>query len=215
VTSCHCCTTDQKFDARVAERDLRRFHRRGPDPATRQLLAAVRAAPLSPLPTLLDIGGGVGAIHHTLLAQSFSRATQVDASTAYLAVAAAEAGRRGQADRVTFLHGDFRVLAPNLPPADVVTLDRVVCCDPDYAGLLGAAAAHARRLLAYTYPRPRWYTRVPIAVGNAWRRLRGQSFRVYVHPPAAMAAVLAQHRLRCRWSGGTWIWAAAVFERVA
>ena len=27
---------------------------------------------------------------------------------------------------VTFLHGDFVALAPEIPPADVVTLDRVI-----------------------------------------------------------------------------------------
>ena len=48
--------------------------------------------------------------------------------------------RRGHAGRVTFRLGDFKVVAPDLPLADVVTLDRVVCCDPDFTSLLTAAA---------------------------------------------------------------------------
>ena len=39
-----------------------------------------------------------------------------------------------------FKVGDFVSLASELDDADVVVLDRVVCCDPDYAGLLGRAA---------------------------------------------------------------------------
>ena len=215
MTTCHCCASDQQFDRRLAHHDLRRFHRRGPDPATRQLLAAVQASSLPANPTLLDIGGGIGTIHHVLLAHGFARAAQIDASQAYLAVAVAEAARLGHSDRVTFAHADFRAVAPTVAPADVVTLDRVVCCDPDYAGLLGAAADHAQHLVAYTYPRPHWYTRVFVATVNAWRRLRGHPFRAYVHPPAAMTAVLEGRGLRRRWTGGTWIWSAELFERAA
>jgi len=203
------------FDRRIANRDLRRLQRRGPDPATRQLIAAVRESPLPPHPTLLDIGGGVGTIHHVLLERGFAQATHIDASQAYLAVATAEAARLGHADRVTFAHGDFRVIAPSVAPADVVTLDRVVCCDPDYAALLGAAADHAQRLLAFTYPHPRWYTRAFVATMNAGRRLRGNPFRAYVHPPAGMIAVLESRGLRRRWAGGSWLWRAELYERAA
>ncbi len=213
MSSCHCCTTDRQFDARTARRDLRRFLRRGPDPATRQLLSTIEAAPLPTQATLLDIGGGIGVIHHRLLDHGFASAVHVDASAGYLAVATAEAARRGHADRVSFRHADFRSAAAEVPSADVVTLDRVVCCDPDYPGLLGAAAERTRRLLGFTYPRDRWYTRAAVRGSNAWRRWWGQAFQVYVHDPAGMAALLEQHGLRRRWSGGTWIWAAEVYER--
>jgi magnesium-protoporphyrin O-methyltransferase len=213
MTSCHCCAADHQFDQRIAQRDLRRFHRRGPDPATKQLLAAVQQGPLPPRPTLLDIGGGVGTIHHILLDHGFAHATQIDASQAYLTVATAEAERRGHLARVTMAHADFRVLAPTTPSADLVTLDRVVCCDPDYAGMLGAAADHAKHQLALTYPHARWYTRLFVATMNAWRRLRGEPFRAYLHSPEAMTAVLEDRGLRRRWSGGTWIWRAEVFAR--
>lgn len=213
MTTCHCCAADQQFDRRIAERDLQRLHRRGPDPATRQLLAAVQISPLPPRPTLLDIGGGIGTIHHTLLDHGFAHATQIDASRAYLALAAAEAERRGHQARLTLAHADFHAVAHTTPPADVVTLDRVVCCDPDYAGLLGAAADHAQRLLAFTYPHARWYTRLFVAAMNAWRHLWGHPFRAYVHSPAAMSAVLEARGLRRRWAGGTWIWKVELFGR--
>jgi len=155
----------------------------------------------------------VGTVHHSLLDQGFHQATHVDASTAYLALAAEEAQRLGHADRVIFKHADFRTVAAELPAADVVTLDRVVCCDPDYGSLLAAAADHAHRFLGFTFPRAHWYTRSFVAAANAWRRVRGAAFRSYIHPPAAMAAVLEKHGLRRRWAGGTWVWAVELFER--
>jgi len=214
MSTCQCCAADGEFGAAIAARELRRFRRRGPNAATRQLLDVVRSAPLPPELSVLDVGGGIGAIHHVLLDGGFARATQVDASRAYLAVAATEAERRGHRPRVEFAHGDFRELSAATPIADVVTLDRVVCCDPDYAGLLGAAADHARHLVGLIYPHDRWYTRFFVKVVNLVRRLRRSPFRAYIHPPAAMTAVLERHGLRRRWSGGTAVWIADVYERL-
>jgi hypothetical protein len=58
----------------------------------------------------------------------------------------------------------FAVLAGKLPDADVVTLNRVVCCYPDAEALLGAAAARTQQVLAFTYPRDRWYVRSMFAL---------------------------------------------------
>jgi 2-polyprenyl-3-methyl-5-hydroxy-6-metoxy-1,4-benzoquinol methylase len=213
MTTCQGCAADREFGSAIAGREVRRFRKRGPNPATRQLLDAVRRASLPREPSLLDIGGGIGAIHHVLLDEGFARATQVDASRAYLDVSEAEAERRGHRPRVTFAHGDFHALAAAMPAADVVTLDRVVCCDPDFAGLLAAAADHARHVVALTYPHERWYTRLFVAAVNGLRRLRRVPFRAYIHPAAAMTAVLEARGLHRRWSGGTIVWKTELFER--
>ncbi len=211
-----CCPNnpnDEMFNPRIARRELARYRKRGPAAPTRQLLEAIEAASPPRGSTILDIGGGIGAIHHGLLDRGFATATQVDASSAYLSVAADEATRLGHADRVVFRHGDYHDVASQLPESDVVALDRVVCCDPDYEGMLGAAATHARRLLALSYPRPRLIVRAVVAVGNAWRRITRARYRTYVHPPEAMAEVLERHGLHRRSAGGTFVWAADVFAR--
>ena len=190
MTCSHCVVTDRQFDPAVARGDLKRFRRRGPDAPTRKLLAAIQGAEPPANATLLDVGGGIGAIHHHLLDHGFSKAVHVDASTAYLAAAKEEAERRGHGDRVSFHHADLRAVARDLTLADVVTLDKVVCCDPDHAGLLRAAADHARTLLAFSYPRRTWISRAITAVGNRWRAVWGDPFRAFVHPPAAMAAIV-------------------------
>ena len=215
MTCCQRGAAADQFDATIAQRDLERFRRRGPDTPTRRLIAAIEARSLPPEPTLLDVGGGVGAIHHALLDQGFSRATHLDASGAYLTAAAEEARRLGHTGRVEFLLAAFPAEAPTVSSADVVTLDRVVCCDPDYEQLLGAAARHAGRLLAFSYPRPRWLTRLVVAAANAWRRVTRRPFRASVHSPARMAAVLEGAGLQPAWAGGTWIWAVEVYERAA
>jgi magnesium-protoporphyrin O-methyltransferase len=215
MTCCHCEATDQEFDARTARRDLKRFERRGPDVTTRHILTLVRELSLPPAAALLDVGGGIGTIHHTLLEQGFARALQVDASSAYLEVAAAEARKRGHAGRVEFRRADFPAVASSLPMADVVTLDRVVCCDPDCARLLGAAAGRARRALAFSYPRVRWFVRLVIGLFNVSNRLRGRAFQAHLHSPAKMAGILERAGLRRRKSAQAFFWAVEIYERPA
>lgn len=146
--------------------------------------------------TLLDIGAGVGILHHELLARGVERATHVEASRAFVEAAQDETGRRGQDGRVTFLHGDFLALAPAIPSADLVTLDRVLCCYHELEPLLLTSAAPSRRYWAASFPQDRWY----IHLGNRWenwRRARnGDAFRSFVHPVTRIYQLLAQAGLR-------------------
>jgi len=57
----HCEGASDLFNRRTARRDLRRYRSRGPSATTRLLLDAL-VAQRSGDRTLLDIGGGVGAI---------------------------------------------------------------------------------------------------------------------------------------------------------
>jgi len=60
-----CCTRycagETQFDSKVAQRDLRRYRRRGADATTRLMLAELRRWPLEGQ-QLLDVGGGIGVI---------------------------------------------------------------------------------------------------------------------------------------------------------
>src|SRR5690242_5347651 len=99
MVTCQCSGIEHEFNPRLAERELRRFRRRGLRRSTRLLIDSLRPA-VSPGAMLLDVGGGVGAIHHVLLDQGAASATHVDASSAYIAAARDEARRRGHAERV-------------------------------------------------------------------------------------------------------------------
>src|SRR5581483_4319164 len=60
------------------------------------------------------------------------------------------AERRGVSDRTTFRVGDGA--RAELPPADVVVLNRVFCCYPDIDALLENSLAAARSVYAFTTP---------------------------------------------------------------
>ncbi|HEY6946208.1 MAG TPA: class I SAM-dependent methyltransferase [Candidatus Acidoferrum sp.] len=190
MTCCvgHCAAAGF-FDSRVANRDLRRYQRRGPDASTRMLLAELRRWPLQAL-QLLDVGSGIGVIAAELAASGLAGATLVDASPAYLELARRNVGPRYAERPAQFILGDFATISATLPEADIVTLDRVVCCYPDAAALLSAAAARSRRLLAFTHPPDRWYLRAGFALMNFFFWLGRSPFRIFVHSPQQMASVL-------------------------
>ncbi len=208
----HCQVIDQQFGPAMARRDLQRYHKKGPDKTTQMLLSAMRERGLSS-GTLLDVGAGVGVLHHELLGQGIVAATHVEASSAYLTEARAETTRRGNDDRVSFVQGDFVDVAPQVADADVVTLDRVICCYPDYLSLLQAAAGKARRLCALSYPRDRWTVRLAVAIMNLSRRLRGSAFRLFVHPNAAVDAAMRDLGFQPWRSETTVVWQALLYER--
>ena len=178
-----CCSScyDTAFDGRLAGRELREYRRKGPGRASRAIAEALARNGVEGR-TVLDIGGGVGAVHQQLLARGAVSVTDVDASRPYLEAARSEAERLGHTDRVRFEYGDFVSLAPRIEPADLVALDRVVCCYGDVDTLVGLAAARTRHCLAITIPPDAWPVRAVIALGNAWYRLTRNAYRAYIHP---------------------------------
>jgi magnesium-protoporphyrin O-methyltransferase len=164
---------------------------------------------------LLDIGSGIGAFALGMLKAGVKRALCVDISEAAIAASAEEAERQGMTGRIEWVEGDFVAVAAIVPLADLVALDRVVCCYPAYAPLLEQAAAHSRRLLALSYPRDRWWIRLGLRIENTWRWLRGDRFRAFLHPPGAMAALLARQGFTRVRGAATWTWQVEVYVRNA
>jgi magnesium-protoporphyrin O-methyltransferase len=210
---CECCKiTNDQFGKDTAEADLKEFRRKGPAKHTRLILEAVRSLGLRDA-SLLDVGGGVGAIYHELMKDSVTRATHVDASSAYLAAAREETEKRGNAGKVEFVHADFTDVADRLAPADVVTLDRVVCCYPDYRSLLKAAAGRSKRALVMAYPRENGLSRLVVAIMDWFLRLSRNPFRVFVHPVAEMDSLLNAEGLHRVSLKRLFVWEAALYQR--
>jgi len=208
-----CCeVTDRAFTESEARAEARNYRRNGPPRQTSEILAFIQSLGLQNA-SLLDIGGGVGIIHHELLEDVANAATHVDASSAYLREARAESARRGHADRVTFVHGDFTDVAVDLAPADIVTLDRVVCCYPEHRKLLDAAARRSRRVLVMSYPRERWYVRLALGLLNAFQSLRRDPFRAFLHPTQEIDRVLGDNGMRRVFQRRFLVWEVAAYER--
>ena len=218
MSCAQCEGIEHQFDRGEARKKLRQFRRRGPDKTTRLLIEELRVA-LSAGDVhdavLLDVGAGLGAIHHELLDGRVSRAIHVDASTAQLAAAKDETERRGHSSRVEFVFGDFVALADTIASADIVTLDRVICCFDDMHGLVQRSARKAGRFYGAVYPRQIGWMRIAIATINLLQRLKRTAFRVFLHDPAAIDAELRAAGLERRSLRQTLGWEVVVYARAS
>ena len=210
---CNCCEMENNtFGEDEAKANLKDYRKRGPAKQTKLILEAIRSLKLKDI-ALLDIGGGIGTIHHELLKDIASEATHVDASSAYLKIATEEAQRLGHSEQVKFIHADFTDVADELPQVDVVTLDRVVCCYPNFRELLKAASSKSRKAIALTYPRETWWLKMGIAVANFFQKLRNDPFRVFVHPVSEMESLLNGEGLRKISTRRLFVWEMALYQR--
>jgi hypothetical protein len=212
MTCPHCRGVEAIFDQGTAERELKAYRARGPGTTTRLLIAGLKAAGVADL-TLLDIGGGVGAIQHELLKDGARSAIAIDASSAYLHAAKQEAERQGYANRIAYHQGDFVELAPQLPQADIVTLEKVICCYPDMRALVGLSSARAGKLYGVVFPRDTWWMRLGGLFVNLVPRLQRNAFRFFVHPTEAIEAVVRENGLERRYYCKTLFWQVIVYTR--
>ena len=209
----HCCQQlyDTTFDRKRAESELQRYQRKGIPKTTRPLVEAVRDLPLQDM-TLLDIGGGMGSVVFELLDRGMAEATHVELSSAYRRVFLSEVERRELSERVTSWQGDFLDLYDRTEPADLVTLDKVICCYENYEELVGRSVAKTRRWYAYSIPRDVWWVRIGHWLGEQIKRLRKNSFETFLHPPDEIEHLLEQAGFRKIEQRHQREWLIAVFE---
>jgi magnesium-protoporphyrin O-methyltransferase len=210
-----CCsgrTYDAFFTERTAQRDARRYRRKGLDSTARRIVSFVARRGVRD-GEVLDVGGGVGGLGLELLKAGASRAVTVELASSYDEEARRLAREAGAQDRVERRVLDFAESAGELAPADAVVMHRVVCCYPDYERLLAAAAGRAGHLLAFSFPRSTWWTRAGSAVVNAFLAVRRCDFRSYVHPPRGLVGAVERHGFRLAYEHEGWLWRIAGFER--
>jgi len=195
--SMDCCTPKGygwAFSERSAQGQARRYRRRGLDVVSSRLVRLLRERSLEGC-SLLEVGGGVGAIQIELLKAGISSAMSIELTPTYEAAAAALLREAGFDDLVDRRVLDFALAGSNVPPADIVVLNRVICCYPDMPTLAGAAADHARRILVMSFPKERWWTRFAFGIGNLALRIGRREFQMFLHPPERVLEVARQHGL--------------------
>jgi O-methyltransferase len=213
MNCCQCQGIETKFDQKYVAKKLKQYRKNGPKKTTKQLVEALRAEGVKGM-TLLDIGGGVGDIQHVMLKSGVSRATNNEASTAYLEACRQEAERLGHSDQIRHIQGNFIDLADSIPAADIVTLDRVICCYHDMPTLIRLSSQKAKKLYGVVYPLDRWWIRLGILVYyNSRNWLQRNPMRMFVHPPQAVEDLIRDNGLQRRFYREMGPWQVAVYAR--
>ena len=211
-----CCSRqgyDSFFTEKIARRDARAYRRRGLDPNARRIAGFVARRGVAA--SVLDVGGGNGVLGLELLKAGAERAITVELSSSYDTTATDLAREAGVEDRMERRIVDFADAVEEFPEADVVVMHRVVCCYPDGEALVAAAAGRARRLLAFSFPRRAWWTRVGASAVNAYLAARSMEYRSFIHSPDRLLTAAESAGLTAVWEHDGPLWRIAGFERSA
>lgn len=194
---CQCQAIEERFDSEKAAAKLRDYQKDGLKRESQKLVEALVKQGIDGY-SLLDVGGGMGGLAIELIKRGIGQATINEASTAYLKAAAAEAERQGLGDQITLIHGNVVTMGDELPPADVVTLDKVICCYDDMPGLVEASLAKTGKLYGVVYPQDNLLVKASFGFDNLVSWLQGSDFRVFVYPTREVDGLIREHGFRKR-----------------
>ena len=211
-----CCARhgqEEFFGEKTAANDARKYRRKGPDPMARSLARRAAAGGVEGT-SVLEIGGGVGQVALELLKAGAGSAEVVELLPDYEPFVHELAAEAGVGERMTFRTADLVAEPASVASAEIVVMNKVVCCTPDGVALAGIAAALAHRSLVLSFPRQVWWARMGLGTVNLYLRLRRRRFRVFVHPQAAIeGAVEDRGFARVSERNGP-LFRIAAFERV-
>ena len=202
------------FSERMAARDANRYRRKGLDGTSRRIFELVKAQGVEGR-TVLEVGGGVGSIQIELLKAGAARAVSVELTPTYEEVAAGLLQDAGLTDRVERKVMDFAQSDIEIGDADVVIMNRVICCYPDMPRLAGAAADHARQLLVMSYPKGAWWMRVGLGIANLVLWATRREFHIFVHQPKEIIATSERHGLKPVFDKRGFMWTVSALRRPA
>lgn len=212
-----CCTPKGYkwvFSERSAEAEAKRYRRKGLDATSKRIVDFVKEQGVDGR-TVLEVGGGIGAIQLELLKAGATRTVSVELTPTYERVARGLLDDAGFADRAERKVMDFAQAAAEVEGADIVILNRVICCYPDMPRLAGAAAGHARRLLVMSYPKRAWWVVAGLAIFNWFLWLARREFHIFVHRPDLIIATGERSGMHSVLNERGFLWTVTGLQRTA
>jgi hypothetical protein len=201
------------FSERHARREARRYRRRGLDWTSRRIVELLKPQGVGGH-TLLEVGGGIGALQIELLKAGVTQAVGIEMTPTYQTAADGLLRAAGLDGRVERRLMDFAEAGSLVAAADIVILNRVICCYSDMPKLVGAAAGHTTHLLVMSFPNGRWWTRLALALNNLALVLIRRRFHVFAHRPDRILATAEQTGLTSVANNPGVFWQFVVMRRL-
>jgi hypothetical protein len=212
-----CCSAQGYrwlFSEGNARAEARRYRRKGLDSTSKRIVDYLVGRGVEGR-TVLEVGGGIGAIQIELLKAGAARAVCVELTPTYEKEAAALLHEAGLESRVERHLMDFAEASAEVDGADIVILNRVICCYHDMPTLAGAAAGHAREVLVLSFPRRTWWTRIVLELGNLTLWALRRHFQVFLHRPPEIVETVEKRGLGMALDQRGLFWTVNAFSRGA
>ena len=212
----NCCSLvlNRAFDRRRAEKDLKRYYKKGLDKETKVLLDFFRDKIVDL--RVLDIGCGIGNLAIELVKGGASHSLGVDISEAYIEAARDLAKNLGIEGSSEFQVMDFVENERKVEKVDVVVSNKVICCYPDMEKFISASTSHAKKFYGITYPVDHSVVRFFTRIRNWFIQFSGRrGFKVYVHSIGEITKCIESQEFRRIFMTRKGFWVIDVFERKA
>lgn len=209
-----CCEIPgtNSFFSKHAKRYAKKFRRKGIDKPSRKLVEGLTDIGVESK-SILEVGCGVGGLHLTLLKRGATSARGIDVSEGMLAAARLLAEEMGLDDKVQYHCDDFVHMNGELSPADIVVMDKVICCYEDPVKLINKASKNCRSLLAVSYPRKSWIGYMIFHIPSKLGELLRWSFRPFYHSTVFIEHTIRQEGFAEAFCTTTPIWQIQIYRR--
>ncbi len=213
MTCAHCIGSENIFNKKEAQKNLKRYNKKGPNKTTTLLLNALEQENLTGL-SLLDIGGGIGVIQIELLKKGLSQATDVDASQAFISAARQLAAKENLDKKTRHIYADFMDCHQDVEEHDIVTLEKVVCCYPYVEELISHSTAKAQKYYGLVYPLDGTVARAVNKLAHLYFKITGNPFRTQIHSEKMMDSLICESGFRRIFYSRIFPWNIALYKRV-
>ena len=213
MTCAHCCGAESIFDQKEAEKNLKRYRKKGANKTTKKLLSTLFNKDLKGL-SLLDIGGGIGIIQQELLKKGITKTTDVDSSHAYISVAKDLMSENGFDDRMSFIHADFNDCFQTIEKHDIVTLERVVCCYPNVVDLINNSTSKAIKYYGLVYPMDTFLSKLINQIGHVYLKIKRNPFRTFIHSEEMMHTLISNNGFKQIYYSKKFPWRIVLYKKI-
>ncbi len=188
---CNCSTGGFKkqFGDKIANKKLKDYLAKGPKGNTKMLIDLIKRYDIGDK-SLLDIGGGIGAIQFQLLDFGIKSVQSVDASQAYLDKGKEGAKKLGYGSQIEYTYGDFIQVSEKIAKAEIVTLDKVICCYKDFRNLVRESLSKTKEIYAIIIPKDGWIQKFVHSLEIIIWKITGNRFRSYIHPVNEIESII-------------------------
>lgn len=211
----NCCgILNRAFDKKRANKDLKRYSKKGLNRETKLLLDFLKDK-ITNL-QVLDIGCGIGDLTIELVKAGASNSLGVDISEAYIETARNLWKNTGLDGSLQFEAMDFVENEKQIEKMDMVVSNKVICCYPDMERFIHTSASHAKKFYGITYPVDHSVVCFFARIKNwfTWFTKR-RGFKVYIHNNAEIRKCIESHEFRRIFNERKWFWVIDVFEKRA
>ncbi len=205
-----CCFDEE------SKRILKDYRKKGLGSQSSLILSGLKQLGLKGR-TTLELGSGIGALTLELLRAGAASSVGTDLSPNMVETARSLATEAALSGSATFILGNGAT--DKLPDSDIVVLDRVICCYPDYGALIDNTSSSSKRYYAISIPDDRRtltkILRVFLPMQGVFFRRRG-SCKVFFHPTERVFGRIQDRGFRIVYESASGrIWSVVIFEASA